>query len=32
MSEKIEDIPEKLFDPNSKTVYKRLRFFGKVRN
>lgn len=26
------DIPEKLFDAGSNTVYNRLRFFGKVRN
>lgn len=24
------DIPEKLYDASSKTVYNRLRFFGKV--
>lgn len=30
--EKPSEIPEKLYDANSKTTYKRLRFFGKVRN
>lgn len=29
--EKPSEIPEKLYDANSKTTYKRLRFFGKVR-
>lgn len=28
--EKVEDIPEKLYDASTKTTYKRLRFFGKV--
>lgn len=28
----VEEIPEKLYDASAKTTYKRLRFFGKVRN
>ena len=28
--DKASDIPEKLVDANTRTTYKRLRFFGKV--
>jgi hypothetical protein len=30
IDDKANDIPEKLVDVNTKTTYKRLRFFGKV--
>lgn len=29
-SDKADEIPETLYDPNSNKTYKRLRFFGKV--
>ena len=29
--DKANEIPDKLFDASSKKVYKRLRFFGKVK-